>query len=233
MPIAGRGVLSKPNEKYICRQPGSLINFCQSLKKFGNQAGPLSYLRSKGKKCSRYSYRVGLIRRRDADKEWHDTYCIFRKQNVFFIPSLLNMDRSDDFEKVLQFTLFFANSTRCRTTFDLRLHCKSTSFMKQSVHCLTLLGRKSRKLAANFFAGPSPTHFKKFTIGCPPWLWPWSGERDVMSGGSLFPTAGLQEGGGEQREVRMFSMFQCSGCCPRDGEQSRLLLLLDRWVPTY
>ena len=129
--------------------------------------------------------------------------------------------------------IFFANSTRCRTTFDFRLHCKSTSFTKQSVHCLTLLTRKSRKLAANFFAGPSPTHFKKFTIGCPPWLWPWSGERDVMSGGSLFPTAGLQEGGGEQREVRMFSMFQCSGCCPRDGEQGRLLLLLDRWVPTF
>ena len=107
------------------------------------------------------------------------------------------------------FSLFLQILLDAAKTFDLRLHCKSASFMKQSVHNLTLLARKSRKSAtANFFAGPSLSCFKKFTIGCPPWLWPWSGERDVMSGGSLFPTARLQEGRGEQIRASQ-GCFQC------------------------
>ena len=106
-------ITRSPVSRLISTFAGSQDNWSTfakvSERKFENHACPLFLFEVTKQKCSRYSHRVGLIRPRDADKEWHDTYCIFRKQNVFFNPSLLNMDRWDDSWESTNFHNFWQN----------------------------------------------------------------------------------------------------------------------------
>ena len=167
-----------------------------SERKFENHACPLFLFEVTKQKCSRYSHRVGLIRPRDADKEWHDTYCIFRKQNVFFNPSLLIMDRWDDSWESTNFHNFWQNlldatqlSARCfiaKVRLSWNNLCNTAWRSSRESHESRLISLLDRR--------PSPTS-KVCNRITPLWFWPWSGERDVMSGGALFPAARLQEGG--------------------------------------
>ena len=138
---------------------------------------PLLFEVTRSKKCLRYSYRVSLIRRSYADKEWHDdAYCIFRKQ------SLLNNNRLGDFEKVLFSPLSFCKFWSMRQNSPLAASLQECVF--DETICAELDAHE-KVTKANFFAGPSPlSHFKKFAIGLivtfmivtlvivtPWWLW--------------------------------------------------------------
>ena len=166
-------ITRSPVSRLISTFAGSQDNWSTfakvSERKFENHACPLFLFEVTKQKCSRYSHRVGLIRPRDADKEWHDTYCIFRKQNVFFNPSLLIMDRWDDSWESTNFHNFWQNlldatqlSARCfiaKVRLSWNNLCNTAWRSSRESHESRLISLLDRR--------PSPTS-KKLQLDAPP-----------------------------------------------------------------